>query len=130
METHEVLVSKATFPLRKGETVEMFTRQLRDELCCKYEVPGTRENDWRDEVYVCVKAILPDRIIFSRGGRGARDAKLDGLMASDYTRNNSFHFDFGNPVAVLEEKDFVPIQKSVDFTRIYLPPFWSGLPIG
>jgi hypothetical protein len=130
METQEVLVSKAAFPLRKGETLEMFTRQLRDELCRKYEVPGTRDNDWRDEIYVYTKAVLPGRVIFRRSGRGARDAGLEGLMSSDFTRDESFHFNFSNPVAVIEEKDFVPIQKSADFTTLHIPVFWSGLPVG
>ncbi len=129
--THEVLVSKAAFPLRKGETMEMFMCQLRGELCRKFEVPGTRENDWRDEIYVYVKAVLPDRVIFNRNGRGARDQKVDGMFASDVTRDNStFEFSFSDPVKVIEQKDFVPIQKSEDFTKMLLPAPWSGIPVG
>lgn len=126
----EILVKKATFPLRKGETLDMFMRQLRDEVFRQWDVPGKRENDWADEVYVYTKAVLPGQVIFKREGKGARSQGIDGLWASDFTRDEKTHkFNFAQPVRVVEEKMFTPIQKSNDFEKVQLPDMWEGTPI-
>lgn len=127
----EVWVSKATFPLRRGETVEMFLRQLGRELRKKFEVRGTRANDWADEVWICQRAVQPGRVIFDRRGRGAEAGNIEGMYASEFTRDDTTtKFTFGDPVAVMMEKEFVPIQKSADFEKMEFESDWHGLGIG
>lgn len=124
----QVKVSKATFDLRKGETVEMFIRQINSEIRDKFEVGGTRANDFEDAVYLWCKAILPGRVIFERSGNGARKQGVAGMFAVDFTRDpNTQKFSFSEPVGVMEEKEFVPIQKSNDFDVHYLESDWHGL---
>lgn len=122
----QVLVSKAAFNLRKGETAEMFLQRLGEALRGRFEVCGTREKDYKDDVWVDTRAVLPEKVIFRRTAYedGKRKRRL---LSSEYSRDDATaKFAFSEPVEVMEEKEFVPIQKRDDMETHWVGTFWDG----
>jgi len=121
----KVQIAKAAYSTRKGEHVGLFLRRIRDALQERFSKMSTRENDYRDGVQVWPEAVLPNRIIFERclWEGGVRKART---MASNYTRDEkTSKFTFDEPVEVIKETEFVPIQKRDDMQIHWLGGFWD-----
>lgn len=120
-----VKIQKADIPLLDGESIQMFERKLRDEMQKKFGKKATATN--KVSTYVWPRAVFADRVIMEKEIPGGPYE----LQLVTFKRADNGGFEFGEPVPVREQVNFVPVGKSVDgepeMEEMEVDDIWSGL---
>jgi hypothetical protein len=133
--TRTIEIHKAQIALMDGESLDQFSRALRDSLTKKFAKrpkAGASMAERAKSVEVWPREVFSERVVFEKWTPGEPG---DRLFVATYKRDASTgEFTFEEPVPVREQRQYVPITKAAEDTVETLQlgvdkSFWSGLPL-